>query len=973
MPFTSHPVAFPRTACSASSLRRYAAVSTVAAAAQSKTNTLTHSVARRFSRLLFACAPLLLGAAALVPAAPAQAQVVDICERTAEVETAILAELSHNDCSAVTSTELDGIGGTLALNSASIASLQAGDFSGLSSLTILHLDSNALTSLPAGIFSDLESLTELRLHNNQLASLPSDIFNTLYSLTSLDLSGNALTSLPPSIFDLYTLTSLNLSSNALASLPPDLFNYLDGLTSLDFSGNPGAPFTLTFTATLSQIEGDFNVVRVQMSANAWATLEVPLAAQNGTLSASSVTIPVGGTLSNAVTLTPDSDPNTVSTVGIGTLPALPAGFTGIALAKGPSLTMMQGGICSRSPKVQAAIVNALSGVSNCGAVTAAHLASLTGTLTLGAAGATTLQAGDFAGLSQLTVLDLSNLNIDSLPQDLFGELAKLTTLNLSGNSLAELPAGVFAGLSSLSSVDLSGNSGAPFTLPLVLGEDGSGRVHVYLEHGAPKTLSIPLEATGGSLSASSVSIAVGQTISESVTFTADGSGDAMTVSFGGTLPSAGTGVQLGAGEFLRLADSICARTPEVRDAILALLSHNDCGAVTRADLASIGGTLILHQRGITSLKYGDFSGLSNLQELWLYSNALTGLPAGVFSGLSNLQTLDLSANDLTSLPAGVFSGLGSLQILDLDGNALRSLPSGVFGGLSSLTHLNLDGNALTSFPSGVFSALSSMTHLNLDANALRSLPVGVFSGLSSLEDLRLSANDLTSLPVGVFSGLSSLEALWLSANDLTSLPVGVFSGLGSLKELWAHNNALRSLPAGVFSGLSSLTVVYVSDNPGAPFQLALSLEVDSAASTISVLAPLGAPEDLVIPLSISGGTVAGSANATATIATGATTSPLVTVVAEEVVTVSFGTLPALTPYSYDWEAFDASGIEGLTLVAGDPASFAPGICGHTAQVRTAIRAKLGDKACGDVSDADLAGIRRHPVHQQRVHRQPASR
>ena len=956
MPFSSHPVAFARTACSASSLRRYVAVSTVAAAAQPKTKPLIHSVARRFSRLLFACAPLLLGAAALVPAAPAQAQVVDICDRTAEVETAILAELSHNDCSAVTSTELDGIGGTLALNSASIASLQAGDFSGLSSLTILHLHNNALTSLPAGIFSDLESLTELRLHNNQLASLPSDIFNTLYSLTSLNLSGNALTSLPPSTFDLYTLTSLNLSSNALTSLPPDIFNYLDSLTSLDFSGNPGDPFTLTFTATLSQIEGDVNVVRVQMSASAWATLAVPLAAENGTLSASSVTIPVGGTLSNAVTLTPDSDPNTVSTVGIGTLPALPAGFTGIALAKGPSLTMMQGGICSRSPKVQAAIVTALSGVSNCGAVTAAHLASLTGTLTLGAAGATTLQAGDFAGLSQLTVLDLANLNIDSLPQDLFSELAKLTTLNLSGNSLAELPAGVFAGLSSLSSVDLSGNSGAPFTLPLVLGEDGSGRVHVYLEHGAPKTLSIPLEATGGSLSASSVSIAVGQTISESVTFTADSSGDVMTVGFGGTLPSAGTGVQLGAGEFLRLADSICARTPEVRDAILALLSHNDCGAVTRADLASIGGTLILHQRGITSLKYGDFSGLSNLQELWLYSNALTGLPAGVFSGLSNLQTLDLSANDLTSLPAGVFSGLGSLQILDLDGNALRSLPSGVFGGLSSLTHLNLDGNALTSFPSGVFSALSSLTHLNLDANALRSLPVGVFSGLSSLEDLRLSANDLTSLPVGVFSGLSSLEALWLSANDLTSLPAGVFSGLGSLKELWAHNNALRSLPAGVFSGLSNLTVLYVSDNPGAPFQLALSLEVDSAASTISVLAPLGAPEDLVIPLSISGGTVAGSANATATIATGATTSPLVTVVAEEVVTVSFGTLPALTPYSYDWEAFDASGIEGLTLVAGDPASFAPGICGHTAQVRTAIRAKLGDKACGDVSDADLAGI-----------------
>ena len=142
----------------------------------------------------------------------------------------------------------------------------------------------------------------------------------------------------------------------------------------------------------------------------------------------------------------------------------------------------------------------------------------------------------------------------------------MTTLNLSGNSLTELPAGVFADLSSLSSVDLSGNTGAPFTLPLVLREDGDGGVHVYLEHGAPSALSIPLQASGGSLSAASVTLAAGETISQTVTYTAGSSGDAMSVSFGGTLPSAGTGVQLGAGASLTFADDgICGRTSQVRD------------------------------------------------------------------------------------------------------------------------------------------------------------------------------------------------------------------------------------------------------------------------------------------------------------------------------------------------------------------------------------------------------------------------
>ena len=1039
-----------------------------------------------------------------------------ICGLTEQVRTAIRAKLGDKACTLVTGTDLAGISGTLSINSVSIASLQVDDFNGLTSLEGLELRGNQLASLPTGIFSDLDSLASLDLGGNSITNLPARLLSNLTGLTALNLSGNSLTELPVGVFvglsslsslnldsnaltglpsnvfgDLTGLTTLSLNSNQLASLPDAIFNSPGNLTSVDLSGNPGAPFTLTLSLTA----GDGNTVRVRMTPSAWTTLVVPLSVENGTLSASSVTIPQGASLSNVATFTPDSDPDTASTVSIDTPPTLPTNFTGIALSNQVVEITIQGGICSRSPKVQDSIVNALSGVSNCGAVTDMHLASLTGTLTLSASGATTLQAGDFAGLSGLTGLDLANRSIASLPQDVFGELAKLTTLNLSGNSLTELPAGVFVGLSSLSSVDLSGNTGAPFTLPLVLRKDGSG-LHVYLEHGAPSALNIPLQATGGSLSASSVAIAVGETMSPSVTFTSDNSGDTVVVSFGGTLPSAGTGVQLSAGGSLTLAEGICPRTAQVRDAILAQLPHNDCSAVTSTELAGIDG-LELNNTGIASLQAGDFSGLSSLTSLnlrdnaltslavgmfsglssltslnldsnaltslpegvfsglssltilWLDSNALTSLaagvfgglssleilrlhsnalttlpaevfgglsnltslnldsnglasfPAGVFSGLSSLETLSLDSNGLASFPAGVFSGLGNLETLSLESNGMASLPDGVFSGLSSLEHLSLENNGLTSFaagvfsglsklvwlrlrsnglasfpagvfsglsnleylwlnsnaltnlPEGVFSGLSSLTSLNLQSNGLATLPEGVFGGLSNLETLSLDRNGLVSLPDGVFSGLGNLETLNLDRNGLASLPDGVFSGLGSLTSLNLQSNRLVNLPEGVFSGLSSLKAVRVSGNPGAPFHAALALGVDAAANTIRVLLPLGAPEDLDIVLNLSGGTVAGSATTTVTVATGATASPPVTVGADGVVTVSFGTLPVFTPYSGHPQF---SGIDGLTLVTEGTVSYSAGICGLTEQVRTAIRAKLGDKACGRITATDLAGI-----------------
>ena len=102
----------------------------------------------------------------------------------------------------------------------------------------------------------------------------------------------------------------------------------------------------------------------------------------------------------------------------------------------------------------------------------------------------------------------------------------------------------------------------------------------------------------------------------------------------------------------QVAFTICYRTPQVRDEIVAVVSGvSTCGDVTQAHLAAIT-SLDLQRKSITLLKSGDFVGLTSLSSLDLVSNQLTTLPDGVFNELPALIYLGLSVHRLTTLPAG---------------------------------------------------------------------------------------------------------------------------------------------------------------------------------------------------------------------------------------------------------------------------------------------------------------------------------
>ena len=100
-----------------------------------------------------------------------------ICDRTREVQLAILAEISGvDDCADVTAEHLAMI--TKVFVDSVSAGLKTGDFAGLSAVSLVSVkDSPQLTSLPPGVFEGLSAVETLRVHRNQISELPANLFD----------------------------------------------------------------------------------------------------------------------------------------------------------------------------------------------------------------------------------------------------------------------------------------------------------------------------------------------------------------------------------------------------------------------------------------------------------------------------------------------------------------------------------------------------------------------------------------------------------------------------------------------------------------------------------------------------------------------------------------------------------------------------------------------------------------------------
>ncbi len=283
--------------------------------------------------------------------------------------------------------------------------------------------------------------------------------------------------------------------------------------------------------------------------------------------------------------------------------------------------------------------------------------------------------------------------------------------------------------------------------------------------------------------------------------------------------------------------SVCDRTPQVRDAIVTALGATDCGSVTEQDLSNLTNRLAIYgssESSISALKVGDFSGLSELRRLRLINNSLTTLDNNVFVGMSKLKTLEVSGGNISDIHAGAFGGLDSLSALSLEDNNITSLQDNTFEPLTKLRILRLNSNDITS---------------------VSSLPLDDLSGVLVL-DLYLASNKIASLSSRDFADVSSnLIFLDLQGNKLSALPDSLFYNMVNLLKLDFRSNSVD------------------------PLNMRVSLEriqnSDGTSDKFFAKVHTGAPFDLNVPVTVSGGTLDVDNNVV-TISAGSMSSSVVT-------------------------------------------------------------------------------------------------
>ena len=988
--------------------------------------------------------------AAYVLASPDQTTAIvvikeGVCDRTPQIQDGILWQIrvvirDVNDCAEVMDDDLSGVTDTLNLGGANIATLKAGDFSGLGNLEMLELHDNQLSTLPATVFSGLGNLGLLYLYNNSLSTLPAGVFSGLGNLETLDLRTNQLSALLATVFSgLDNLRELNLRGNQLTTLPAGVFSGLGNLGHLDLRENPGVPFVFarprlepTGTLPAPGVVG----VKLVVDETLPTMMTADLSAEGGVLSDPQAVIPGGSTESAVFTVTQEAGAPVTLRASTGTL----TDFLGVVTALselvldvvGPSVSdvaivsIPASGDAYRA--VDGEVIRVAVGFDEVVEVSTT-IAGPSLALTIGE---TTRAATYVPGLSGDTTLvftyalqtgdaDADGISIeeDALVlagaeiTDLFRNTIENTglgshaILNAAGHQVIRTFRLFFApsavtlirggGVETVvlriepelqdpeeAVVDLGDPAGLPGGLPAGLTVNparvtltpasneaditvaaestavpGKAELSATFDAGASVLgnarvtadsltveVSLPAEAsfepdslmtTTTEGAAATVVVSLSRELSEDVTVAyriewheADGYDSAepadystplgvvtVTIEAGETTaaividinddeeieptreafkvvleaPSAGASYTLASPDrtaaIVVIKEGVCDRTPQVRDGVLRLISGvSDCADVTDDHLSGITGILDLSFMGIAVLIAGDFSGLGNLEQLWLHENVLTTLPADVFSGLGNLEVLWLYFNALTILPADVFSGLGSLEVLWLSFNdQLTTLPATIFSGLDKLENLSLWNNQMTTLPATVFSGLENLNTLTLSSNALTTLPADVFKDLDKLELVYLNNNNLITLPATVFSGLENLSMLILSTNALTALPATVFSGLDNLEWLLLNNNQLTTLPEGMFSGLSNLEALWLFDNPGAPFVLArprlepTGTSVPSVSNVVEVKLVVDEPlpTAIIAGLSAAGGVLSDSQ---AVIPGGSTESAIFTVTQE---------------------------------------------------------------------------------------------
>ena len=530
-----------------------------------------------------------------------------------------------------------------------------------------------------------------------------------------------------------------------------------------------------------------------------------------------------------------------------------------------------GGICSRTPQVRDAIVAAVAAASDCSQVTNAYLTALTGTLEF--SGLTSIAAGDLAGLSSLTRLNLYGSGIETLPVGLFDGLGSLTRLDVRAG-LTHLPKDIFRGLGKVTFLSLDGleypespgNRLREGGLPDGIFEPLSREVKSFWIFGSPGSESFRPRAAdagpGGMLSAgqkvtlggpgndggpwgsnvfyrwrqkdgsgnavSTVALPVTDEVNvvANPSFTVPTLAETTEVRFQLRLDGAGKKLDGSAHGDASLRLGLYSPVSEARFTILALaptavavVSKPVDGDTYRQgekiEVAVTFGDRVLVDTSLGTPTLGLAVGTETRQATYVRGTGSNRLvfEYTVQSGDTDGDGIAVAANGLA--PGGsAIAGFYGVQAI-LDHAALAAQAGHKVGG--SLTHsFDLTRGVCERTPQVRDKLLELVKAKPGNSGIANCSEVDPEMHLPTLTGtLDLSSAGIATLKQGDFANLGGIDILRLQGNDLTALPASVFDGLTGLSLIInLRNNNLSSLPPRIFEKLTGLTGLSLNDNPG---------------------------------------------------------------------------------------------------------------------------------------------------------------
>ena len=708
------------------------------------------------------------------------------------------------------------------------------DLTGLDSatnLTWLVLDNNAISDLSP--LAALTNLSLLQLSGNDISISDVTPLQNLTKLTSLTFRNNDISDISP-LASLTNLTRLSLSSNDISDISP--LQKLTKLTSLGLDGNDISDISslqkLTKLTSLSLAGNDINDI---------SSLQNLTKLKNAYLHGNDIS-----DVTPLKDLTNLTDFLHLYNNDISDVTPL-KGLTNLK-----SLLISNNQISDVSPLTSLTNLTSLSLSSNAiSDISSLKVLTQLQQLTVSNNQIASLPVGMFKGFSSL-----SNLQLDGNPGAPFTltlELERTDNTDLSTASPATVKVKLAEGAPSAMSVSLSVTGGtlSTTTATIAKGSTESSAITVTQTGSNATTVSL---GTAPSLSYNGIQTAVGDSLvlfGDASTLIAVGTIPAQTFTAGGTATTVNvsnyfsapngntltytttssatsaatvsvsgsqvtiTPVAAGSATITVTANDgtstatqtisvtvlatdapLSERTQQVRDAIVAAVPDVDSAAdVTAAHLAKIT-SLSLSSLEITSLKAGDFDGLTSLTTLNLGSNSISDI--STLAGLTSLTTLNLSANSISDISA--LSKLTSLTTLNLSANSISDISA--LSKLTSLTTLNLGSNSVSNI--STLSKLTSLTELNLGSNSASD--ISALSGLTSLTELNLLGNSISD--ISALSKLTSLTELNLYGNLISD--ISALSKLTALTELKLGNNYTSDISA--LSGLTSLTTLDLHAN-----------------------------------------------------------------------------------------------------------------------------------------------------------------